>query len=161
MGRDGRNAHLWIDDVAGPLGGQAVAATLSDASLTEGQRERVRLFQRVEAAVAARIERACLGTGMDVTDVAVLVAAPAAHELLFGEDGNEGTTVVIGHRLQVHTFLSSLLSSPGGVDPYIDLLGPAPPHCVRVLVLDDRALTVISYGSFVAIPLDPDAMPRA
>jgi hypothetical protein len=162
MERNVRRAQLWVDDLSGPLAAQPVASALTDVTLTEGQRRRVRLFQAVEPAVASRIERACLVTGMEVTDVAVLVVSPDAHGMLFGEDAREGITVVIGHRTKLYTFLSSLLNTPGdGVDPYVDLLSAAPPRCVRVLVVDRQALTVISYGSFVAIPLDPETMPQA
>jgi hypothetical protein len=90
-----------------------------------------------------------------VTDVAVLVVAPSAHDLFFpGIVEAKGTSVVLGHRLKLHAFLCAML--PGAaVDPYADLLEPTPPCCVRVLIVDDESLTVMSYGSFVTIRDDP------
>jgi len=157
-----RRAHLWVDDLCTPLAARPLAAALADVTLTEGQRRRVRLFQAVEPAVAERIERAYLLTSMDVTDVAVLIVSPDAQSVLFGEEVTDELTVVIGHRTKLYTFLSSLLWRAGDeADPYVDLLTPAPPRCVRVLVVDRNAVTVLSYGSFVALPLDPETMPQA
>ena len=163
MQRNESWAHLWVDDLCSPLAARPIAAALADVTLTDGQRQRVRLFQAVEPAVADRIERACLLTATDVTDVAVLVVSPDAQSTLFREEEvTEELTVIIGHRTKLYTFLSSFLWRAGdGVDPYLDLLTPAPPRCVRVLVVDRNAVTVLSYRSFVAVPLDPDTMPQA
>lgn len=132
-------------------------AGLEDAALTPGQRKRLSIFQSVEAVVCSRIEEICGGGGLDVTDVAALVIAPAARGLFFDEDeGETGVSVVIGHRNRVRAFLqSSLPASPDAPsDPYADLLEPAPPRCVRVMVIDDQSLTVMSYGTFVTVEVD-------
>jgi len=132
-------------------------ASLDDASLTPGQRKRISIFQSVENEVCARIEEACASGAMDVTDVAVLVIAPEAHGLFFDEQVEEGVSVILGHRERLHGFLESALppSPDAPANPYADLLEPAPECCVRVMVIDDESLTVMSYGTFVTVRVDP------
>ena len=36
-----------------------------------------------------------------------------------------------------------------------DLLEQAPEQCVRVLIIDEGAITVMSYGSFITVRVDP------
>jgi hypothetical protein len=126
---------------------------LTDPSLTEGQRRRLRVFQDVEASVSSRIEQLCQGGDLDVVDVAVLVVAPTAQELFFDGELGEGTSVILGHRSRIHAFLSQMLPAAPDApfDPYADLLEPAPVRCVRVLVIDAESLTVMSYGTFVTV----------
>jgi hypothetical protein len=130
-----------------------IASDLDDPSLTPGQKRRVRLFAQVEATVTERIEELCVSGGLEVTDVAVLVVAPSAHELVFGEQICAGTSVLLGHRDHIYEFLSAALpkAEDAPFDPYADLRDPAPPECVRVLVLDHESLTVLSYGTFVTV----------
>jgi hypothetical protein len=145
------------DDGTQPAPG-SLAAYLEDPSLSPGQRSRLAIFQSVEGGVCARIEQMCEATGLEVTDVAILVVAAAAHGFVFGESGGEAaTSVVLGHREKLHAFLSRTLPPTEGApfDPYGDLLEPAPSRCVRVLVLDEESLTVMSYGTFVTVRIDP------
>ena len=78
-----------------------IAKSLDDPSLTPGQRRRVELFANVEATVCERIEQLCVAGGLPVTDTAVLVVAPNANELVFGDEMGRGTSVLLGHRLRV------------------------------------------------------------
>ncbi len=131
-----------------------LGAWLDDASLTLGQKKRLSIFHSVETPVCARIQEVCGAGGVEVTDVAVLVIAPEARALFFDEDeAGDGVSVVIGHRTRVRAFLNATLppapSAPS--DPYADLLQPAPARCVRVMVVDDESLTVLSYGTFVTV----------
>jgi hypothetical protein len=107
--------------------------------------------------VCARIEEVSGSGEVAVIDVAVLVIAPEAHDLFFDGEVEKGTSVVMGHRERLYAFLTSALPPPqeAGVDPYADLLEPAPARCVRVLVIDDESLTVMSYGTFVTVEMDP------
>jgi hypothetical protein len=140
----------------------ALSAWLDDASLTPGQRKRLAIFQSVESAVSARIEEVCGAGGLEVTDAAVLVIAPEAYGLFFDAEVGQGVSVVIGHRLKLRAFLDATLpaappaAGEAPVDPYADLLEAAPPRCVRVMVVDDQSLTVMSYGTFVTVWVDPD-----
>jgi len=132
---------------------------LDDASLTPGQKKRLSIFQSVESPVCARIEEVCGSGGVEVTDVAVLVIAPQARPLFFDEEElGSGVSVVIGHRSRVRAFLNATLppAATAPSDPYADLLEAAPDRCVRVMVIDDESLTVLSYGTFVTVRLDPD-----
>jgi hypothetical protein len=141
----------------------SLAAFLDEASLTEGQRRRISLFRSVEGSVCARVEQICVTSGIEVTDVAVLVVDKSAHELLFHDERPKGTCVVIGHRGEIRAFLRSVLPPVEGApfDPYEDLLDPAPARCVRVMIVDHESLTVMSYGTFVTVRLDMDDMPEA
>jgi hypothetical protein len=143
-GKDGR---------AGGLG-----AWLDDATLTAGQKKRLSIFQSVESLACARIEELCGDGGVEVSDAAVLVIAPEAQGLFFEETDPPGVGVVIGHRSRILEFLDDALPKAPDApsDPYADLREPAPPRCVRVLVIDDEALTVMSYGTFVTVRIDPD-----
>jgi hypothetical protein len=143
------------DAVDGGSGG--LSAWLDDPALTEGQKRRIGVFQGVEAAVCARIEEVTGKGEVAVVDVAVLVIAPEAHELFFDQEVEKGTSVVMGHRERLYAFLQNALppSEEAGIDPYADLLDQAPPRCVRVLVIDDESLTVMSYGTFVTVDVDP------
>jgi hypothetical protein len=136
---------------------------LDEAALTPGQRRRLGIFQGVESGVSARIEAFCEETGVEVVDVAVLIIAPAAQGVFFGPLEERGTAVILGDRLRLHAFLESVLPPVPGApfDPYADLLEPAPARCVRVLIIDDESLTVLSYGSFITVELDPREMARA
>jgi hypothetical protein len=138
-------------------GSRGLQAWLEGEALTPGQRKRLSLFRRVEAPVCARVEEVCGPGGIEVTDVAVLVIAPEARELFFEEAAGWGVTVVIGHRSRLHAFLKAVLppTPDAPADPYADLLQAAPPRCVRVLVVDDESLTVLSYGTFVTVVIDP------
>ena len=120
----------------------------------------------------------------------VLVVAPTSHALVFGplawetgdrffhdalsameplvaiEDGKAAepvATIVAAHRAELHDFLQAVLpaASDGTADPYADLLEPAPDRCARVLVVDDGSLTILSYGAFVLVRMDAEAMPHA
>ncbi|APR86752.1 hypothetical protein A7982_12101 [Minicystis rosea] len=139
-----------------------ITAHLDDPSLTPGQRRRVALFAGVENAVCARIEEMCAAGGLEVADTAVLVVAPSANDMVFGDDMGNGTSVLLGHRLRVYEFLEAALPKAphAPFDPYADLLEPAPVRCVRVLVLDHESLTVMSYGTFVTVRMG-DADKRA
>jgi hypothetical protein len=132
-------------------------AWLDDAALTPGQRKRISIFQSVESAICARIEEVCGAGELEVTDVAVLVIAPEARGLFFDDDTGQGVSVVIGHRGQLYAFLDTTLppDPEAAVDPYADLLEPAPSCCVRVMVVDDASLTVMSYGTFVTVHVEP------
>jgi hypothetical protein len=132
-----------------------LSAWLDDPSLTDGQRRRLRVFHGVEGSVSARIEQLCGGGDLDVMDVAVLVVAPPAQEMFFGGELGAGTSVILGHRSRIHAFLSRMLpaAKDAPFDPYADLLEPAPLRCVRVLVIDDESLTVMSYGTFVTVEM--------
>ena len=138
----------------GPSG---LRAWLDDADLTPGQRKRLSVFQSVEAPVCARIEQVCGSGGVEVTDVAVLVIAPEARGLFFDDVAGAGVSVVIGHRSRLRAFLESTLPAARDApeDPYADLLSPAPDRCVRVLVVDDQSITVMSYGTFVTVRVGP------
>ncbi|MCC6551932.1 MAG: hypothetical protein IT372_02775 [Polyangiaceae bacterium] len=160
------------EDGRAPQHGCSLEAYLEGPSLTEGQRRRLRLFQAVEGAICARIERICTEEAIDVTDVAVLVVAPEVRELFFGDAPAAGprqardggpTSVVLGHRDRLHAFLHGALppSEDAPFDPYADLTEPAPARCVRVLIVDHESLTVMSYGTFVTVSLDSSRMPRA
>jgi hypothetical protein len=128
-----------------------------DAALTSGQRRRLGIFQAMESGVSKRIEAFCEETGAEVVDVAVLIIAPEAHGVFFGPAKERGTAVILGDRVRLHAFLDTVLPKVADApfDPYVDLLEPAPPRCVRVLIIDDESLTVLSYGSFVTVELDP------
>jgi hypothetical protein len=132
-------------------------AWLDDAALTPGQKKRLSIFQSVENPVCARIEELCGSGEVEVVDVAVLVIAPEARDLFFEEGMAEGVSVVIGHRDRIRAFLNAALppAPDAPADPYLDLLEAAPEHCVRVLVIDDESLTVMSYGTFVTVRVDP------
>lgn len=132
-------------------------AWLDDAALTSGQRKRLSVFQSVEGPVCARIEEMCGAGGLEVTDVAVLVIAPEARGLFFEEADEPGVSVVIGHRSRVRAFLEASLppARDAPSDPYGDLLEVAPDRCVRVMVVDDESLTVMSYGTFITVRVDP------
>jgi hypothetical protein len=133
-------------------------AWLDDASLTRGQKKRLSIFQSVESPVCARIEEVCGAGGVEVTDVAVLVIAPQARALFFDEEEvGTGVAVVIGHRTRVRAFLNATLppAPTAPSDPYADLLEAAPDCCVRVMVVDDESLTVLSYGTFVTVRMGP------
>jgi hypothetical protein len=136
---------------------------LDSAALTSGQRQRLAIFQLVENGVSARIETFCEETGAEVVDVGVLIIAPAANGVFFGPAMEEGTAVILGDRLRLHAFLEEVLPPAPGApfDPYADLLEPAPLRCVRILIIDDESLTVLSYGSFITVELDPRAMASA
>jgi hypothetical protein len=154
--------------------GCSLETYLQEPGLTEGQRRRLRLFQTVEAGICARIERYCTENALDVTELSVLVIAPEAHALFFDAapargPGNGGVPrapsiqVILGHREQLHAFLHAVLppSEDAPFDPYADLLEQAPPRCVRVLIVDQESLTVMSYGSFITLRLDVSQMPEA
>ena len=138
-------------------------AQLDAEALTSGQRRRLGIFQVVENRVSERIEAFCEETGAEVVDVAVLIIAPAANAVFFGSATEPGTAVILGDRLRLHAFLGEVLPRAPDVlfDPYADLLEPAPLRCVRVLIIDDESLTVLSYGSFITVELDPRAMASA
>jgi hypothetical protein len=136
---------------------------LTTDDLTEGQRRRIALFQSLEEGVCARVEQMCATSSLDVPDVAVLVVSPEAQELLFESEDPPSTSVILGHRERLHAFLHSALpvSPEVPIDPYADLLLPAPPRCVRVLIVDDDSLTILSYGTFLTFPLDGNDVPDA
>lgn len=138
-------------------------ADLGDRSLTTGQQRRLDIFKSVEGSVSLRIESFCEETGAEVVDVAVLIIAPAAHGVFFGGAKERGTAVILGDRARLHAFLEEVLPPVPGApfDPYVDLLEAAPPRCVRVLIIDDESLTVLSYGSFITVDLDPGPMALA
>jgi hypothetical protein len=125
--------------------------------LSQGQRSRLRTFQSVETGICQRVEELCQRSGIEVTDVGVLVIAPGAQPLFFGEDAEPGTNVVLGHRARLYAFLNAILppTADAPFDPYVDLLAPSPDRCVRVLIIDDESLTVMSYGTFVTVRIDP------
>ncbi|MDI1445851.1 hypothetical protein [Polyangium sp. 6x1] len=150
-------------DTAKPEIPASLSNFLADASLTEGQRRRIALFRSVENAVCSRIEQICVTSGLDVVDVAVLVVDVSAHELFFQDDEPVGTCVLIGHRDKVHAFLRSALppAEDAPFDPYEDLRTAAPARCVRVMIVDQESLTVMSYGTFVTVRLDASEMPEA
>ena len=84
---------------------------MTEPTVPEGQLRMLRLFQAVEMGVCARVEQICTESGVDVTDVAVLVVAPTAHPLFFGDQRTPpGTSVVIGHREKLHEFLHTALT---------------------------------------------------
>lgn len=136
---------------------------LDDPSLTPGQKHRLSLFHRIEAVVCSRVEEMCATGDVDVTDIAVLVVDPSATELLFGDDQPEGTTILMGHRCEVRAFLNSTLpaAEDAPFDPYDDLLEPSPMQSIRVLIMDASSLTVMSYGTFVTLNVDPEEMAQA
>jgi hypothetical protein len=138
-------------------------AHLDDRALTSGQVRRLGIFKGVESSVSTRIETFCEETDAEVTDVAVLIIAPTAHGIFFGAERAQGTAVILGDRVRLHAFLESVLPPVPGApfDPYLDLLEPAPSRCVRVLIIDDESLTVLSYGSFITVDLDPVPMATA
>ena len=140
-----------------------LAKSLDDPSLTPGQRRRIELFANVEGTVCERIEQLCAAGGLPVIDTAVLVVAPSANELVFGDEMGRGTSVLLGHRLRVYEFLDAALpkAPDAPFDPYADLLEPAPARCVRVLVLDHESLTVMSYGTFVTVRVNPGKQAQA
>ncbi len=128
-----------------------------EADLTAGQQRRLAAFHKVEEGVCQRIEALCEGRRVEVTDVGVLVIAPEAHDLFFGPEVAATVSVVLGHRLRLYEFLRASLPplEDAPFDPYADLLEESPLRCVRVLILDDESLTVMSYGTFVTMPVDP------
>jgi len=130
---------------------------LNDASLSEGQRRRLGLFRSVESGVCSRIESLCERSGIEVTDVAVLVIGPSAQEAFFGWGGERVINVVLGHRTRVYALLNVVLPPlpEAPVDPYADLLQPSPDRCVRVLIIDEESITVMSYGTFITVRVDP------
>lgn len=153
----GRNMH-----------GCSLEAYLEEPGLTEGQRRRLRLFRTVEDAVSDRVEQLCTCSELDVTDAAILVVSPAARRLFFrsaapGCAEPPGASVLLGHRARLHAFLHAVLppADEAPFDPYVDLLAPSPPQCVRVLIVDDDSLTVLNYGAFVVVSLDRGEMPTA
>jgi hypothetical protein len=133
-------------------------ASLDDAALTPGQRKRIAVLQSVEAPVCARIEEMCGQGGLEVTDVAALMIAPESRGIFFEGDVEPGVSVIFGHRRLVRDFLAAALppAPDAPADPYADLAEPAPARCVRVLVIDDESLTVLSYGTFVTVSIDPN-----
>lgn len=138
-------------------------AHLDDQALTSGQQRRLGVFKGVESGVSTRIETFCEETGAEVSDVAVLIIAPTAHGIFFGATEEQGTAVILGDRVRLHAFLETVLPPVPGApfDPYADLLESAPPRCVRVLIIDDESLTVLSYGSFITVDLNPVPMAMA
>ncbi|MBK9264020.1 MAG: hypothetical protein IPM54_29985 [Polyangiaceae bacterium] len=136
---------------------------LDNPSLSDGQRRRLSLFRNLEGVVCARVEEMCATGDIDVTDVAVLVVDASAHDLLFRQGEPCGTTILVGHRCEVRSFLNSMLpaAEDAPFDPYDDLMEPSPLQSIRVLILDDHSLTVMSYGTFVTVHMDPDEMPKA
>jgi len=138
-------------------------AHLDDPALTSGQKRRLGIFQTVESGVSTRIEAFCEETGAAVTDVAVLIIASSAQGVFFGPAEERGTAVILGERRRLRGFLVSMLPPVPGApfDPYADLLESAPDRCVRVLILDDESLTVLSYGSFITVELDPARIAQA
>jgi hypothetical protein len=132
-------------------------AYLNDASLTEGQRRRLGLFRSVESGVSSRIELLCERSGIEVTDVAVLVIGPALLTACLGMEASGLTNVVLGHRTWIYALLHAVLPPLSGApaDPYADLLKPSPDRSVRVLILDEEAMTVISYGTFITVCIHP------
>jgi hypothetical protein len=133
------------------------------AALTSGQRHRLAIFRVVESGVSDRIETFCEETGAEVVDVGVLIIAPTARGVFFEPPMEQGTAVILGDRQRLHAFLEQVLPPAPGApfDPYMDLLEPAPLHCVRILIIDDESLTVLSYGSFITVELDPRSMASA
>jgi len=129
-----------------------------DPSLPLGQKRRLDLFRAVESGVSSRIEAVCERTGMEVRDVAVLVLGPSAPEALFDPEAGPDRVinVLIGHRARMYAWLAGVLPPPEhDVDPYADLLEQAPEQCVRVLIIDEGAITVMSYGSFITVRVEP------
>lgn len=128
-----------------------------EASLGDGQKRRLALFRAVEIGVCTRIEALCERTGLAVTDVAVLVIGPTAPEVFFKTGEDRVINVVMGHRIRMYALLSRLLpqADDAPADPYRDLLEPSPEQCVRVLIVDEQSITVLSYGSFVTVRIDP------
>ncbi len=145
------------DDDGGASRAGSRQTLLDDPALTPGQQRRIAIFQSVEALVCARIEDLCGAAEIDLQDVAVLVIAPEARSLFFGDDAGEGVSVVVGHRSRLHDFLRAALpvAEDAPVDPYGDLSDPAPPRCVRLMVVDDQSLTVMSYGTFITVRIAP------
>jgi hypothetical protein len=137
-------------------GDSPLSAQLDDPALSAGQRRRVRLFAEVESTVTARMGELWEAGGLEVVDTAALVVGPTAIDLLFGDAPGHATRVLLGHRRRIYDFLSSALpkAEHAPFDPYVDLLDPAPPRCVRVLVLDHETLTVLCYGTFVTVAMD-------
>jgi hypothetical protein len=145
-----------------PKESENIESCLRDPSLTDGQRRRLRLFQQVEPAVVKRIEGLCESGEIEVPDVGVLVIAPMAHGLVFDGSYDPCVNVLVGPRTEIHQFLQAALPpAQDGTDPYADLLEPAPPRCVRVLILDDESLTVMSYGCFLTVRMDPRFVAQA
>jgi hypothetical protein len=148
--------------------GCSLEACLAEPGLTEGQRRRLRLFQTVEETVSERVEELCACGELDVTDAAILVVSPAARRLLFRSAASAaadspGASLILGHRARLHEFLHTVLppADEAPLDPYADLLAPSPPRCVRVLIVDEDSLTILNYGTFVVVSLDPSEMPKA
>jgi hypothetical protein len=135
---------------------------LDNPALSEGQKHRLALFRSIEAVVCSRVEEMCATGDIDVTDIAVLIVDSSAHDLLF-QDQPRGTTILVGHRFEVRSFLNSMLpaAEDAPFDPYDDLLEPSPMQSIRVLIMDDHSLTVMTYGTFVTVQMDPDEMPEA
>jgi hypothetical protein len=145
-------------------------AFLNEPGLGEGQRRRLRLFQGVEEAVSGRVEQLCARGGLDVTDAAVLIVSASARALILrgpASDDSEarppGVTILLGHRERLYGFLHAALppAEDTAFDPFEDLLEPSPHQCVRVLVVDDESITVLSYGAFVTLSLELGGMPEA
>ncbi|WP_437870525.1 hypothetical protein [Sorangium sp. So ce363] len=148
--------------------GCSLEAYIEEPGLTEGQRRRLRLFQTVEEAVSRRVERLCTSSEIEVTDAAILVVSPAARRVFFRIDARgsaeaPGASVIVDHRARLHEFLHAVLPpvDDAPFDPYVDLLAPSPPQCVRVLIVDEDSLTVLNYGAFVVVNLDRREMPKA
>jgi len=136
---------------------------LDAEALTSGQRHRLAIFRLVENGVSERIETFCEETGAEVVDVGVLIIAPTSTGVFFEPTMEQGTAVILGDRQRLHAFLEEVLPPAPGApfDPYMDLLKPAPLHCVRILIIDDESLTVLSYGSFITVELDLRSMASA
>ncbi|WP_245678491.1 hypothetical protein [Chondromyces crocatus] len=146
---------------------------LREPGISEGQRRRLQLFQTVESGVCAKVERFCTEHGIEVTDLAVLLVAPEAHLLfrnaLLAQPGSgrrpstPQASLILGHRSQLHSFLRRALppNESDAADPYMDLMTPAPARCVRILIIDDDSLTIMSYGTFVTVSMNLAEMPDA
>jgi hypothetical protein len=161
-----RSGRSRADDAGRSERGVSLAAYLNEPDLTDGQRSRLRVFQGVEEIVGDRVEQLCAQSGLDVTDAAVLVVCPGAHRLFcppIARGAAPGTSVILGHRERLHAFLHASLppADETQFDPYVDLIEPSPPQCVRVLIVDERSLTVLSYGVFVTLRLDRGEVPSA
>ncbi len=148
--------------------GCSLEAYIKEPGLTEGQRRRLRLFQTVEEAVSRRVERLCTSSEIEVTDAAILVVSPGrapgvVPDRRAGQRGGAGASVIVDHRARLHEFLHAVLppTDEAPFDPYVDLLAPSPPQCVRVLIVDEDSLTVLNYGAFVVVNLDRREMPKA
>lgn len=131
--------------------------------LTEGQQRRVALFRSLENGICSRVEDMCATSTLEVSDVGVLVVSKEAYPLLFDTEESPGASVVLGHRERLYEFLQTSLpsSSATALDPYVDLLEPAPARCVRVLIIDGESLTILSYGTFITVRIGDGELPQA